>query len=29
MAGFMRLPLQRNIWQGLKELADVQEGTVF
>jgi hypothetical protein len=25
VAGFVRLPLQRNVQQGLKKLADIQE----
>jgi hypothetical protein len=29
MAGFMRLPLQRIVRQGLKKLADIQGGPVF
>jgi hypothetical protein len=29
VAGFMRLPLQRNVQQGLKKLADIQEGWFY
>jgi hypothetical protein len=29
VAGFMRLPLQRNVQQGLKKLADIQGGPVL
>jgi hypothetical protein len=29
MAGFQRLPLQRNVQQGHKKLADIQGGPVF
>jgi hypothetical protein len=29
MAGFMRLPLQKNVQQGLKKWADIQGGTVL
>jgi hypothetical protein len=29
MAGFMRFPLQRNVKQGLKKLADIQGGPVL
>jgi hypothetical protein len=28
-AGFVRLLLQRNIWQGLEKSADIQGGPVF
>jgi hypothetical protein len=29
MAGFMKLPLQRNVQQGLKKLANIQGGRVL
>jgi hypothetical protein len=29
MAGFVRLPLQRIVWQGLKKLADIQGALIF
>jgi hypothetical protein len=29
MAGFVRLPLQRIVQEGLKKSADIEEGPVF
>jgi hypothetical protein len=29
VVGFVKLPLQRNVPQGLTKLADIQGGTVF